>query len=72
MSNIFNLIENFVDIINNKYCLIIGVKYYNSNMNNARIMFPTDIVSHLTKVVQLMAFFQILNIFCTAFVLAIG
>ena len=31
MSKIFNLIENFVDIINNKYCLVIGAKYYSSN-----------------------------------------
>ena len=51
MLNIFNLIENFVDIINNKYCLIIGAKYYNSNMNDACTMFPTDIVSHPAKVV---------------------
>ena len=35
MSNIFNLLENFIDIINNKYGLIIGAKYHSSNMNNA-------------------------------------
>ena len=56
MSNIFNLIENFVDIINNKYCLIIGAKYYNSNINNVHTMFPIDIVSHPTKVVWPTAF----------------
>ena len=33
MSNIFNLIENFIDIINNKWCLIMDAKYYNSSMN---------------------------------------
>ena len=57
MLNIFNLIENFVDFINNKYCLIIGAKYYNSNMNDACTMFPTDSVSCLAKVIQLTAFF---------------
>ena len=57
MSNIFNLIENFVDIINNKCCLIIGAKYYNSYMNNAHIKSPYNIVSCLTKVVQPTAFF---------------
>ena len=35
MSNIFNLLENFVDIIDNKYSLIIGAKYHSSNMNDA-------------------------------------
>ena len=45
MSNIFNLFENFVDIINNKYCLIIDVKYHSSNMNDACTRLLTDIVS---------------------------
>ena len=35
MLYIINLFENFVDIIDNKYVLIIGAKYHNSNMNNA-------------------------------------
>ena len=51
MSNIFNLIENFVDNINKEYCLIIGAKYYNSNMNNAHTILPTDIVGCPTKVI---------------------
>ena len=46
------LIENFVDIINKEYCLIIGAKYYNSNMNNACTIFLTNIVGHPAKVVQ--------------------
>ena len=41
----FNLLENFVDIINNKYGLIIGAKYHSSNMNDAHTMSPYDIVS---------------------------
>ena len=40
MSNIFNLIENFIDIINKKYCLIVGAKYYNSSMNNVCTILP--------------------------------
>ena len=58
MSNIFDLIEKFVDIINNKYCLIIGVKYYNSNMNNACTIFPTDIVGCPAKVLWPTALFS--------------
>ena len=58
MSNIFNLIKNFVDIINNKCCLIIGAKYYNSNMNDEHTIYPTDIVGHPTKVVWLTTFFS--------------
>ena len=57
MSNIINLLENFVDIIDNKYGLIIGAKYHSSNMNDACTMSPTDIVSHPTKVVWLTTFF---------------
>ena len=51
MSNIFNLLENFVDIISNKYGLIIGAKYHSSNMNDACTMSLTDTVGHPTKVV---------------------
>ena len=57
MSNIFNLIENFLDIINNKHCLIMCAKYYNSNMNDACTIYLADIVSHPAKVVWLTAFF---------------
>ena len=46
--NIFNLIENFIDIINKK-CLIMGAKYYNSSMNNACTICPANIVDCPTK-----------------------
>ena len=58
MSNIFNLIENFVDIINNKYSLVIGAKYYNSNMNDAYTKSPYDIVGHPIKVIWPTTFFS--------------
>ena len=45
----FNLIENFVDIINNKCSLIMGAKYYNSSMSNACITYLANIVSHPAK-----------------------
>ena len=38
MSNIFNLLENFLDIINNKYGLLKGAKYHSSNMNDVHTM----------------------------------
>ena len=57
MSNIFNLIENFIDIINNKCCLIMGAKYYNSNMNDACTICLADIVGCPAKVLWLTAFF---------------
>ena len=57
MSNIFNLIENFLDIINNKLCLIVCAKYYNSNMNDACTNYLADIVGLPAKVVQLTTFF---------------
>ena len=52
MSNIFDLIENFIDIINNKCCLIMGAKYYNSSMNDGCTICLANIVSHPAKVVQ--------------------
>ena len=58
MSNIFNLIENFIDIINNKCCLIMGAKYYNFSMNDACIIYLADIVGCPAKVVWLTAFFS--------------
>ena len=57
MSNIFNLLENFVDIIDKKYGLIIGAKYHSSNMNDVHTMSPTNIVSCPAKVVWLTTFF---------------
>ena len=57
MLNIFNLLENFVDIINNKYGLVIGAKYHSFNMNDAHTMSSYDIVSCPAKVIWLTAFF---------------
>ena len=73
MLNIFNLIENFLDIINNKPCLITCAKCYSSSMNDAHTSYPADIVSLPAKVVWLTAFFlKKKTNFHTAFVLAIG
>ena len=58
MSNIFNLIENFIDIVNNKCCLIMGAKYYNSSMNDVCTIYLADIVGHPTKVVWPTTFFS--------------
>ena len=57
MSNIFNLLNNFVDIIDNKYCLITGVKYHSSNMNDVHTMSLTDIVGCPANVIWLTTFF---------------
>ena len=57
MSNIFNLLENFVDIINNEYGLIIGAKYHSSNMNDVHTMSLYDIVGYPRKVIWLTTFF---------------
>ena len=54
--NIFNLVENFIDI-NNKCCLIMRAKYYNSSMNDAHTIYPADIVGHPAKIVWPTAFF---------------
>ena len=58
MSNNFTLLRNFIDIINNRYGLIIGAKYHSSNMNDVHIKSPYNIVSHLAKAVQPTAFFS--------------
>ena len=58
MSNIFNLLENFVEIINNKYGMIIGAKYHSSNMKDVHTMSLTDIVGCPTKVVWPTTFFS--------------
>ena len=57
MSNNFNLLENFVDFISNKYGLIIGAKYHSSNMNDAYTMSLYNIVSCPTKVIWPTTFF---------------
>ena len=55
--NIFNLIENFIDIINEKCCLIMGAKYYNSSMKDACTICLANIVGHPAKVVWPTIFF---------------
>ena len=71
MSIIFNLLENFVDIINNKDGLIIGAKYHGSNVNNEHTMSLYNIVGHPTKVVWPTTFFSnSKHPFCMTFVLA--
>ena len=62
MFNIFNLIENFLDIINNKYCLIMCAKYYNSSMNDACTICLADIVGLPAKVLWSTAFTTISNL----------
>ena len=57
MLNIFNLIENFLDIISNKHYLITCAKYYSSNMNDAYTIYLANIVSSPAKVVWPTAFF---------------
>ena len=57
MLNNFNLIENFLVIINNKHYLITCAKYYSPNMNDACTVYPADIVSLPAKVIWLTAFF---------------
>ena len=69
-SNMFNLLENFVDIIDNKYGLIIGVKYHSSNMNDVCTMSPTDIVSCPAEVIWLTTFF--LNSECFLYDFCVG
>ena len=56
MLNIFNLIENFLDIINNKHCLITCAKYYSSSLNDAHTIYLGDIVGHPAEVVWPTAF----------------
>ena len=57
MPNIFNLIENFLDIINNKHCLIVCAKYYNSSMNDVHTICLANIVGLPAKVIWLTTFF---------------
>ena len=54
---IFDLIENFLDIINNKHYLITCAKYYSSNMNDACTVYPANIVGLPSKVTWLTTFF---------------
>ena len=56
--NIFNLITNFIYIISNKYCMIVGAKYDSFIMNDAHTNYPANNVGPPTKVVHLIAFFS--------------
>ena len=58
LSNNFTLLRNFINIFNNGYDLVIGVKYHSSNMNDVHTKSLYNIVSHPTKVVWLTAFFS--------------
>ena len=58
MSNNFTLLRDFIDIINNRYDLIIGAKYYSFNMNVVHTMPLYNIDGCPAKVVQLTAFFS--------------
>ena len=53
----FILLRNFIDIINNRYGLLIGAKYHSSNMNDAYTKSLYNIVGCPTKVVWLTTFF---------------
>ena len=73
MLNIFNLIENFLDIINNKHCLITCAKYYSSSLNDTHTIYLANIVSppcksHMADCIL----FEKENGFHMAFVSAIG
>ena len=54
----FILWRNFIDIINNRYSLLISAKYHRSNMNDAYTKSLYDIVSCPAKVVWLTTFFS--------------
>ena len=56
MLNIFKLIKNFIDFINNKYYMVVGAKYDSSIMNDAHTNYPADIVGLPAKVVWLTTF----------------
>ena len=69
MSNILNLIEKFLYIINNRYSEIICAKYDSSIMNGVCTVCLADYVSLTAKVVWPTVFFSKKKvIFCTAFV----
>ena len=70
MSNIFNLLENFVDTIDNKYGLIIDAKYHSSNMNDVHTKSSPNMVSCPAKVIWLTTFF--LNSKCFLYDFCVG
>ena len=72
-SNIFKLIKIFIDIINNKYYMVVGAKYDSSIINDACTTSPVNIDQPPCK--SRMAnhiLFEKESDFCTAFVLVIS
>ena len=67
---IFNLIENFLHIINNEHYIITCAKYNSSNMSGVHTICPANKAALPTKVVWLL--FEKEYNFCMAFVLAIS
>ena len=57
ISCIFKLIKIFIDIINNKYYMVVGAKYDSSIMNDAHTDYPANIVGFPAKVVWPTTFF---------------
>ena len=55
--NIFKLIKIFIDIINNKYYMVVGAKYDSSIMNDAHTNYLADIVGLPAKVIWSTTFF---------------
>ena len=55
--NIFKLIKIFIDIINNKYYMVVGAKYDSSIMSDVHTYYPANIVGLPAKVVWLTVFF---------------
>ena len=55
--NIFQLIKSFIDIINNKYYMVVGAKYDSSIMNDACTNYTANIVGLPAKVIWLTGFF---------------
>ena len=71
--NISKLIKIFIDIINNKYYMVVGAKYDSSIMNDVHTNYPANIVGLPAKVIQLTMFFFLKESnFCMAFESAIG
>ena len=57
MPNNLTLLRNFIDIINNRYGLIIGAKYHSPNMDDVHTKSLYDIVGCPAKVIWTTAFF---------------
>ena len=70
--NKFSLLEIFVNINNHKHYLIINSKFHSSKINNAHTMSAYDMLATPQKSYSQQHSFQILSVFCTTFVLAVG